>query len=298
VALRRNTPAPIVRLVFALLLGGALLCAQDQKPINPRVLPPPPPPDQPAAISNAPDPEPKLVLPSVIPAAVELHPGTRVPVVLDTPLSTRISKNGQIVTFRTEKAFPLDGGLELPPDTSFTGTVVKVRRPGAFGHGGELRVKVDRINLATGTSAPLEARLDSPELTGQGRAATDNNRSAGLLNLVMWSAQGSLLGAKIHGGKGAAVGAGAGAAIALIMMMSRRGADVYLEPGTPFEVVLDRPVTLAGAEVAAAEKAAGGVTASDAGPAAAAPTAAPASNDPARDPDRPKLKHRSKNPQP
>jgi hypothetical protein len=179
-----------------------------------------------------------------------------------------------------------------------------VRRPGAFGKSGEVRVKVERIELPGGGNLPIIARLDSADLLGQGRPSADNNRAANLISLVTWTAEGTLVGAQIKGGQGAAVGAGAGAAIAMIILMSRRGSDVYLEPGMPFAILLDQPLALPGtALVAASEK--NPLAGAAAEPASTAPSNSSstaslrrASDDPATDPDRPKLKHRPKPPQP
>lgn len=143
--------------------------------------------------------------------------------------------------------------LELPADTMFVGSVVEVKRPGSFGKPGVLRVKVERVELSNGATANVVARLNTPD-KDQGRIAADSNRGADLYQLGMWTLQGTLIGSQVRGGKGAAIGAGAGAAAALIIMMSRRGPDVYLEPGMPFLVELDRAVELPGADVWAAQQ--------------------------------------------
>lgn len=221
--------------------------------------------------------------------------GTRIEVVLDTPVSTRISKKGQLVTFRTSQPLPLESALSLPADTAFTGSVTNVRRPGAFGKSGEVRVKVERIELPGGGNLPIIARLDSADLSGQGRPSADNNRAANLISLVTWTAEGTLVGAQIKGGQGAAVGAGAGAAIAMIILMSRRGSDVYLEPGMPFAILLDQPLALPGTALVAASEKNPLAAPSNSSSTASLPSA---SEDPATDPDRPKLKHRPKPPQP
>ncbi len=178
----------------------------------------------------------------------------RVHVVLDTPMSTRITHEGQMVVFRTERAIPLDGALELPPETAFTGSVVKVRRPGAFGKQGEIRVVVRELELSTGQAAPVEARLDSTDPDYAGKGKSDTSRAANIINLAIWTGQGTVIGAQVHGGSGAAVGAGAGVLVGLIIMASRHGQDVYLEPGTPFDVLLEQPVSLPGPAVLAAEE--------------------------------------------
>ena len=189
--------------ILALLLAVLPIAAQQQGTINPRI-PPPPPPEEPVAqppAEPAPPPPPPAPAPA-LPATVLIPPGTRIAVVLDTPLSTRISKDGQPVAFRTVEALRVQDTLEIPLDTSFSGTVVKVKRPGSFGQAGELRVKVDRLNLSTGATAAVTARLESGDARAQGQISSDHNRAADLYNLGLWTLNGTLLGAQIKGGKG------------------------------------------------------------------------------------------------
>jgi len=242
-----------------------------------------------------------------LPPSVVIPAGTRIAVVLDTPLSTRIARQRQQVTFRTSEALRVSDQLEIPPETGFTGSVIEVKRPGHFGKPGVLRVKVDRINLSTGATKEVVARLDSSDMNGRGRLSSDNSRTTDLYNLALYTVEGTLLGAQIKGGKGAAVGAGAGAAAALLIMMSRRGTDVYLEPGMPFLVILDQDVELPGKEVFAAQQSYARSRGNDRGPSgsAAEDSSGADSSEIQRnpdgavlDPDRPKLKRRPKNPQP
>ncbi len=316
-------------LVFVWTLTLAVLpAAAQQGTINPRIPPPPPPPEQPAppppvlqpALQPKP-PEPTAprptappaqpVPPPSLPASVAIPAGTRIAVVLDTPLSTRIARQGQQVTFRTSEPLRLAEQLEIPPETAISGSVVEVKRPGSFGKAGVLRVKVDRIDLPNSTSRPIVARVDSPDMKGSGRASSDRNRTTDLYSLIMYSAEGTLLGAQIKGGKGAAVGAGAGAMVAVLIMMSRRGSDVYLEPGMPFLVTLDQTVELPGTEVYAAQQsyarthdlsaanARGSDNSSEANAPAAESSEIERNPDGAvLDPERPKLKRRPKKPQP
>lgn len=238
-------PALLVILTFAatsaLAQGGG---------INTRIPPPPPPPEELPVARTAP-PELVAALPPlpVVPALVMLASGSRVSVVLDTPLSTRISKKGQRVTFRAQNFVPLTDGLELPPETEFVGTVVDARRPGAFGKPGSLQVKLERIELPTGTHAAMRARLESPDANAQGKISADKNSTANVMDLAQWAIMGTLGGYQVAGGKGAGYGAATGAAIGLIIMAARRGPDLYLEPGMPFTLVLDDDVALPGPEV-------------------------------------------------
>lgn len=281
-------------LIVALLSGYSSFAHQDDK-INFRIPPPPPPPEfEPVPLPTW-RPAPSL-MPEALPVVsgtVEVPRGLPLEVVLETPLSTRIATQGQTVTFRLEKSIQVEGEWALPPGTGFHGTVVSAKPPGAFGRAGELRVRLDSMELAHGAATPVVARLESADLDAHGRASADNNRTANLLDLAQWTLGGTLMGREVSGGKGAAIGAGAGAAIALILLASRRGTDIYLEPGTPFTVILEEPVELPAASLYAAQRAyaqaqehEGWLTATT----TSSPSASEAENDTPS--DRPRLKRR------
>ncbi len=305
--MRRETKGRALVCFWALALF-ALPAAAQQGTINPRIPPPAPPPEQPTPEpAPQPAPQPKfpepVALPPSLPGRAIIPAGTRIAVVLETPLSTRIARRGQLVTFRTSDALRINDQLEIPPETAITGSVVEAKQPGRFGKQGALRVKVDRISLSTGAAAEVAARLDSPDMKGRGRLSSDSNRTTDLYSLALYTIEGTLLGSQIKGGKGAAVGAGAGAAVALLIMMSHKGSDVYLEPGMPFLVTLDREVALPGAEVYAAQQSYARSRRNDPSQTGAASGVAPSETErnpdgTPVDPDRPKLKHRPKRPQP
>lgn len=202
--------------------------------LNLQLPPPPPPPEKPAFV-----PPEKVFLPA-----------TAIAVVLDTPVSTRITKKGQEVVFLTSESIRVGDGLELPPDTRIIASVVQAKKPGMFGRPGAMKIKIERIELE-GQGTPVVGRLEGVDANA-GKITTDGTRAADLYTLATWSLTGTLMGAQIGGGKGALIGAGAGAAAAILIGMSRRGPDLYLEPGTPFSVVLDEVVELPGAAVYAA----------------------------------------------
>jgi hypothetical protein len=261
----------IGRTFVAVFLFALSAAAQVEGPIHPQAPvqsssaeQPIPDPLPPADSSMAPDivdvttlpfgrlqPEPP---PPELPERVAIPAGRPIAVVLDTPLSTRIAKRGQVVTFRTPGPLRFTDDLEIPPDVEILGHVSEVKRPGRFGKAGVLRVTVDNLHFETGGVANLDAHLDSADMKAQGRLTTDNRRSTDLYSVMMDSIQGTLMGAVIGGAKGAAVGAGAGAAVAILIMMSHRGQDVYLEPGMPFTVILDQPAYLSGAAIYTAQQ--------------------------------------------
>ncbi len=293
--------------VAALLLVAANPGTSQQPTGLDLTVPPPPPPE-------LPPPELPLATRLSIPLVPELLPhlvgtvsiaaGTVFDVVLATPLSTRIAQPGQQVEFRTTADVPLGDGFLLPEATLFRGSVVHLRRPGGFGRSGVLRVDVRELDLRNGAVAPVVAQLQASDPAAYSPSGSDRNPAVNILDLSQWVLLGTVFGRDVAGGQGAAIGAGIGATAALILLSSRRGPDMYLEPGTPFRIVLDQPVELPAEKVFAAQH-----TALRARQARAAPQAT-ADPQPAteamtgevesgtNDPSRPKLKRRPKPAQP
>jgi len=228
-------------MILALAAGPAQ--AQQQEPPKEQInlqLPPPPPRPEPEAKPEMVPPE-KLFLPGA----------TSIAVVLDSPLSTRITRKGMEVVFLTSESIRLGDGLELPPDTRILATVVEAKKPGIFGRPGAMKITIEQIEVE-GQATPVVGRLEGVDANA-GKIMSDKSRTANLYTLASWSLSGTLIGAQAGGGKGALIGAGAGAAAAILVAMSRRGPDLYLEPGTPFAVIFDEPVELRGADVYAAQ---------------------------------------------
>ncbi|MCL6564935.1 MAG: hypothetical protein K6U09_00770 [Acidobacteriia bacterium] len=300
------------RLGRAIWVAALLLVAADpgtsQQPTGVNLtVPPPPPPELPPLelplATRLPIPLVPELLPRLV-GTVSIPAGTAFDVVLATPLSTRIAQPGQPVEFRTTTDVPLGDGFLLPEETLFRGSVVHLRRPGGFGRSGVLRVDVSELDLRNGAVAPVVARLHASDPVAYSPGGSDRNPAANILDLAQWVLLGTVFGREVAGGKGAAIGAGAGATAALILLSSRRGPEMYLEPGTPFRIVLERPVELPAEKVFAAQHAAlraRSVRALPEGavdPQPAADATARETESGRNDPGRPKLKRRPKPAQP
>ena len=280
--------------VMCLLLCAVPVFAQQPPPENPRFPPLPLPPETAPALAQQAAVPPA---PVDVPERVTLPAGAILNVVLETPLSTRIAKKDQKVTFRTASPTRVFEGIDIPPDTAIQGTVVEAKKPGGFGKAGVLRVRIDQIELPQNARAPLVARLQSADTDTQGRIRADSLRGTNLIELAQYTLTGTLLGSRIGGGRGAGIGAGAGVLAALMIMMSRRGPDVYLEPGMPFVVVLEQAVELPGQEVFDAQASyAKAHPEAGAGPNGNGRAADPAMTIPEK--ERPKLQRRPKTPRP
>jgi hypothetical protein len=188
------------------------------------------------------------ILPSNLPQHVTIPAGTRIPIVLETPLSSRFSHKGQPVVFRTTRSVWLSEDLQLPPGVEVRGRVADVTRRGAFGKSGALRVTVDRMVFPGSGAARLRAQLRSAEIISRARLTNDGRRMMDRQGLIVLSVQGALAGSQF-GGKAAGIGAGTGAAVAAVLMMSKKGRDVSVSRGTPFSVRLQQDAQLPAAAV-------------------------------------------------
>ncbi|MCL4524115.1 MAG: hypothetical protein M1453_09900 [Acidobacteria bacterium] len=251
--MRRTARPWRVRAVFAsavlcLALCASSVVAQEAPPENPRF------PSLPLSSRESPTLADLAALPPPttpinVPERVTLPAGSILNVVLETPTSTRIAKKNQKVTFRTVSPVHVAEGPDIPPETAIHGTIVEAKKPGSFGKVGVIRVKLDQFELTPNAPVPLVARLQSADMDKQGRIRADSVHGTDMIELAQYTLVGTFMGARIGGGKGAGIGAGAGALAALLIMMARRGPDVYLEPGMPFVVVVDEAVELLGQEV-------------------------------------------------
>ena len=194
-------------------------------------------------------PEPQPPFPD-LPAQVAIPANQRIPVDLETPLTSGVSKQAEKVTFRTVYSLLLDGGLEIPPGTEIQGHVVAVKRVNHFGKGGELRLAVDQMQLDPGHAANLEARLEATELMERlrFRAVTPVSPTVNTVPAVATGDAGvSATGANKNAGS-------EGEAAGVLTLTSLRGQDVYLEQGMRFTIILDQPAILSGSAVYAAQQ--------------------------------------------
>jgi len=172
-----------------------------------------------------------------------LPAGTRITMVLDTPISTRISEIGQVVEFKVASPYLVEGREAIAAGTVFNGRIIGVQRPGSFSRNGEVRVVMESVALPGGPQT-LSADLQPTDPKASFSGKSDSPKTLGTVKKVAVVAEGALIGAQIGGGQGALIGAGAGGTVLLIIGLSKHGRDVYLEPGTPFDVVLRSPLAV------------------------------------------------------
>jgi type IV secretion system protein VirB10 len=124
-----------------------------------------------------------------------------------------------------------------------------------------LYIRFDSLTLPNGVTRDFRARMGSLDGRAaetldksEGKIKSEGNKAGDLKTIGeaagVGAGVGGLGGASAgHPGMGAGIGAAAGAAAGLIGVLLSRGPDAVLAKGTTMEMVLDRPLQFAGAEL-------------------------------------------------
>jgi hypothetical protein len=217
-------------------------------------------PAEPPAAQNQPQqPAPTIALP----------PGTRIPLVLQRPISTKTSRPGDMVYLRTSAPVIVGDRTVIPPDTFVQGQIARITIPGVD-RDGQLQVRSASIVFANGYAVsipydfvvPLDRQWIFPEAPGSGKAlALTAALAAPVVGAVIGGVSsqhspppltppvpGQPLSLPSLGNpvKGAAIGFGIGLAVTVPVTIAllRHHHDFYVEGGLPTDMILETPLVL------------------------------------------------------
>lgn len=167
---------------------------------------------------------------------VTIPAGTVLPVDLETPVGSDISRVEQPVTGRLRRAVTVAGVEVLPAGTLVSGHVTAARRPGKVKGRGLIALRFTRLDTpGAGTTAIR---------TGTISRLAPATKEKDALKIIAPAAAGAVIG-RIAGGrddaaKGAVIGGAAGTGVVL----ATRGKEVRLGKGANLAVRLTAPVTV------------------------------------------------------
>ena len=192
------------------------------------------------------------------PSAVAIPAGTRVLMVLKSPLHTTSGTAGSGVYLET--LYPVIQGnrIVIPAQTQVEGVVESSRRPGHLQRTSEFHFRFTTLIFPNNFVAPIQGALQS--IPGARNIRTVNE--AGTLKTVDQTEKvvtpgaagavgGAIIGSVQHYGIGLLPGAGLGASLGLGSALLRRGDEISLMQGTNVEMVLQAPLILDQAQVEA-----------------------------------------------
>jgi type IV secretion system protein VirB10 len=222
------------------------------------------PPAQTGLVQNA-QPEqtqlPQIMAPQVAtttdPSTVTIPAGTRVLMVLQSPLHTTSGTAGSGLYLETLYPVVQGNGVVIPARTLVQGIVESDERPGHLKRTSEFRFHFTTLIFPNNLVVPINGVLQS--IPGARNIRTREDKTLAPVDQaekVITPAAASAVGGAIIGahrgfGIGLLPGAGLGAALGLGAVLMKRGDEINLPRGTSVEMVLQAPFSLEQSQMAA-----------------------------------------------
>jgi hypothetical protein len=220
--------------------------------------------DRPSEAQPAPQPEGWRQADTIGPSApgdYTVTAGTRVPLALINSVSTKHSAEGDRVYLQTVFPILANSRIVIPAGSYVIGTVTEVKKPGRVKGRGELWVRFDSLTLPNGVTRDFRARLGGVDSLSdeeldkrEGKVVSEGNKAGDARTIGETAAAGASVGviagiATQHVGLGTGIGAAAGAAAGMLGVLLTRGPDAILAKGSTIEMVLDRNLGFAPADI-------------------------------------------------
>jgi len=168
---------------------------------------------------------------------VTLPAGTRIPIVLENPVGSDISRIEQPVRAHLSAAVRLRGTTVIPRGSRVSGVVVDARRSAKVK--GRARVAV-RFDSLVPLGNDERYALHAATVTRIAPATKKDDA----LKIGLPAAGGAIVGGLLGGKQGAAIGGAAGGGAGTAVVLSTRGKEVRLGKGTPLTLRLSQPLTV------------------------------------------------------
>lgn len=188
----------------------------------------------------------------------DLPTGTAIKMKLETPLSSRDSKEGDGFSGRVTEDVVVNGRTVIPVGASVSGRLIRVSDPRRVGGVGSIHMLPEAVLLPNGKSFAINAALvdtslpsflkvdDEGRVKGQGITKGDKVEMAG------GTGAGMVVGAIAGGGKGLLVGAMVGGGATVVHWLSKRH-SVEIPAGTELIMEISRPMNVGGTPLSAGE---------------------------------------------
>jgi hypothetical protein len=185
-------------------------------------------------------------------ATIMIPAGTKVPLRLESGISTKNAKPGDGVYARTTFPVTVDDRIVVPAGTYIQGEIASVKRAGRVHGKAEVLMHFRTMIYPSGYTVALPGALEgapdaeSTHVKGkEGTVQQDSDTGKKVGTAAKTAASGAAIGAVVDRSiSGAAIGGGMGAAVGTAIAMLTRGTDVRLPAGTTLEMVFERSVAL------------------------------------------------------
>ena len=163
--------------------------------------------------------------------------GTRLPVVLDTPVASNTSRVEQSISGHVSRDVTVNGAVVVPAGSQVLGVVTSARRSGKVKGRAYIGIRFTTL-VPKGSSERY--RIETASI-GRMAPATKKNDA---IKIGAPAAGGALIGALVGGKKGALIGTGVGGGAGTAVVLTTRGKEVGIARGAALVVRLASPVAL------------------------------------------------------
>ncbi|HSK43004.1 MAG TPA: hypothetical protein VLA83_03845 [Candidatus Binatia bacterium] len=223
------------------------------------------PPQQAGLVQNTPPEQTQLIqtmAPQVAtttdPSTVTIPAGTRVLMVLKSPLHTTSGTAGSGLYLETLYPVVQNNGVVIPARTQVQGVVEADERPGHLKRTSEFRFHFTTMIFPNNLVVPINGGLQSIpgarsiRTRGEDKTLEPVDQTEKVITPTAASAVGgAIIGSHRSFGIGLLPGAGLGAALGLGAVLLKRGDEIYLPQGSRVEMVLQSPFNLEQSQVSA-----------------------------------------------
>lgn len=235
----------------ALLAASAMLAAQTSSSPQQSQTQQPDTAPQPY-YDGKPQPAPLSQPPVSRPGTITIPAGTKVPLRLESAISTKSAQPGDGIYLRTIFPVAIDNTMAIPVGTYVQGVITEVKRPGRVKGRAEVLFRFTTLVYPDGYTVTIPGALksvpgaeNSKVKDKEGTVQADGTKGRDAGTIAETSAGGAAIGGLSGGGwKGAGIGGGIGAAAGTALVLLTRGNDVRLEAGSNVEMVLQRDLVL------------------------------------------------------
>ena len=167
---------------------------------------------------------------------VTLPAGTVLPVDLETAVGSDTSRVEQPVSGRLRRAVTVAGAEVLPAGTVVSGHVTAAQRPGKVKGRGMVAMRFTQLD----TPGAGHTAISTATISRLAPATKEKDALKIVAPATVGAVIGRIAGGKGGAAKGAVIGGGAGAGYVL----STRGKEIHMAPGSDLAVKLTAPVTV------------------------------------------------------
>ena len=161
--------------------------------------------------------------------------GTTLALVLDDSVGSATSRVDQHVRGHLTRPIVVDGAPVVPAGSELSGAVVDAKPSHRVKGRAEVAIRFDRLRDG-GESYSIQ----TPPIVRTAAARMKKDT----MKVAIPAAAGAVLGGVLGGGKGAVIGGAVGGGAGAGYVMSQRGPDVILRPGTALTVKLLEPIAV------------------------------------------------------